>query len=600
MLDFTGERIVPQSDKCEPNFASRMMHEHLVRYLFAGQLVAGKTVLDVGCGVGYGAQKLGLMGATSVTAFDISPDAVAHAAEFYAHPAVTYHVGDAEDFAFDTRFDVVTCFEMIEHVQHPDRVLQCIERHLKPDGILIASTPRFLGEKRTHFHVREFTLDEYMALMTNVFPNTAIYFENNHFSSMVTRSPAQGIDRIEYLKDQFTPEQADVFISVSCGPRAQQPDMKPGVIFDDDRYVQMLESDVAILHKAEDDVRAMLALEREQAREASDFKDAEIARLIGEYDALFQRAEAERARAAETEDARATLAFELQQAQDANAYKDAEIARLVGEYNALFARVEAERAQFVAEGQPRVTLERELAQAREACDVKDAEIARLIGEYNALFARAEAERARFAKEQADIDRLTREGEALRSELALNEDLLRELEMTLAVQKQKQESLHNSIESLLVRLADADARRLEAYEFARAAGDQSQALRRELEILKRDLIEALDFPETVSAPPTTDPRHRDIVEAMERLFVGTEATHAAARNPLVVRVAELAAANRRCAEEIERFRNEVQEQRARADRAEAFAADWHDQILKLRQSATWRAGKPLRALGRLFR
>lgn len=160
-------------------------------------------------------------------------------------------------------------------------------------------------------------------------------------------------------------------------------------------------------------------------------------------------------------------------------------------------------------------------------------------------------------------------------------------MMPAVQKQKQEGSHISIESLMVRLADADARRLEAYEFARASGDQCQALRRELDILKRDLIEALDFPEAISATPAADPRHRDIVDAMERLFLGTEATHAVARNPLVMRVADLAAANRRLAEDAERVRAEVQVHRARADEAQRLAKLAQAEAIQARQDADTR-------------
>ena len=72
MLNFTGERIVPQADNCEPLFALKMYQEHTARYLFAAQASTGKRVLDVGCGVGYGAHLLALSGAASVTAFDIA------------------------------------------------------------------------------------------------------------------------------------------------------------------------------------------------------------------------------------------------------------------------------------------------------------------------------------------------------------------------------------------------------------------------------------------------------------------------------------------------------------------------------------------------
>jgi SAM-dependent methyltransferase len=693
-----------------------MMHEHLVRYLFAGQLVAGKAVLDVGCGVGYGAQKLALSGAASVKAFDISPDAVAHAVQFYAHPAVCFEVADAEKFSLDAKFDVVTCFEMIEHVQYPDRVLQCIKRHLKPDGIVLASTPRFLGEKRTHFHVREYSLEDYQALVEKFFPNTVMYLENNHFSSLITAMPASRIERVAYLKDQFTSAQADVFISVSCGPKAEQPEMQASVVFDDDNYVVMLERDVAILHKAEDDIRASLEVERADAREVAAFKDAEIARLVSEYNALFERAAAgegkfdqdrrafhdERMKWQNERDkidharevdrwkwqleldrlghakemdseafAMARSEFELAQAQhlaeidhlkheeirfdqDRRAFHD-ERMKWQNERDQIDHAKEVELRTVRERHEQELALLRQaetdlIAKLNENRDTRDREIARLAEQVAELarvaavdseafaMARSEFELAQ-AQHLTEINRLTHEGAALRMEGVRHLALLRETEMTLADLNQQQQALQGSVESLQARLGDADARRLEAFEFARVASDQAHALRREIDILKRDLVEALDFPDAVSATATAtataDPRHRDIVEAMERLFLGTEATHAVARNPLIVRVAALAVANRTLAanivqlsaeayeqraraERAEAFAEdlhaqiltlsddigqqhfEVHEQRARAERAEAFAEDWHAQILTLRRSASWRFTKPLRGLGRLFR
>ncbi len=62
MLKFSGERIVPEADNCEPLFALKMYQEHIARYLFASQRVSGKSVLDVGCGIGYGSHMLALRG----------------------------------------------------------------------------------------------------------------------------------------------------------------------------------------------------------------------------------------------------------------------------------------------------------------------------------------------------------------------------------------------------------------------------------------------------------------------------------------------------------------------------------------------------------
>ncbi len=49
MLEWTGERFIPGTGSTE------LAYEHFTRYLFAARLVAGKKVLDIGCGEGYGA-----------------------------------------------------------------------------------------------------------------------------------------------------------------------------------------------------------------------------------------------------------------------------------------------------------------------------------------------------------------------------------------------------------------------------------------------------------------------------------------------------------------------------------------------------------------
>ena len=51
-MEFTGERVVPGQTDVD------LMNEHLARYGFAESLVAGKRVLDAGCGVGYGSARL--------------------------------------------------------------------------------------------------------------------------------------------------------------------------------------------------------------------------------------------------------------------------------------------------------------------------------------------------------------------------------------------------------------------------------------------------------------------------------------------------------------------------------------------------------------
>src|SRR5436190_10605249 len=74
--EFTGERFLPS---CSGEIA----YEHWHRYAFARRFVAGKRVLDVACGEGYGSALLAQVAAT-VTGIDIDAAAVAHARESYA------------------------------------------------------------------------------------------------------------------------------------------------------------------------------------------------------------------------------------------------------------------------------------------------------------------------------------------------------------------------------------------------------------------------------------------------------------------------------------------------------------------------------------
>ena len=70
-MKFTGERYVPTE-------AGEIRHEHLHRYAWCARVVAGKDVLDIACGEGYGSAMLAAR-AKSVTGVDIDGATVQHA-----------------------------------------------------------------------------------------------------------------------------------------------------------------------------------------------------------------------------------------------------------------------------------------------------------------------------------------------------------------------------------------------------------------------------------------------------------------------------------------------------------------------------------------
>ena len=100
-------------------------------------------VLDVGCGGGLAAEAMAKRG-SRVTGIDASPDmlktAKLHALE--SEVTVEYQESYAEAFVetHASQFDVVTCFEMIEHVPEPMETLKALSGLVRPGGWLILST----------------------------------------------------------------------------------------------------------------------------------------------------------------------------------------------------------------------------------------------------------------------------------------------------------------------------------------------------------------------------------------------------------------------------------------------------------------------------
>lgn len=103
--------------------------------------LAGKTALDVGCGAGLLCEPLARLGG-QVAGVDAAPENIeaarAHAA--LTSLAIDYRAGEIADQGLG-RFDVVTCMEVIEHVMDPGAFVAELVRHLKPDGLLLLSTP---------------------------------------------------------------------------------------------------------------------------------------------------------------------------------------------------------------------------------------------------------------------------------------------------------------------------------------------------------------------------------------------------------------------------------------------------------------------------
>ena len=112
-------------------------------YIDAQVNLAGRKVLDVGCGGGILAEAMAHRGAR-VTGIDMgeAPLAVARLHLLESGMDIDYRQSSAEDFARDNRerFSVITCLEMLEHVPDPASVLNACHAMLEPGGHLFLST----------------------------------------------------------------------------------------------------------------------------------------------------------------------------------------------------------------------------------------------------------------------------------------------------------------------------------------------------------------------------------------------------------------------------------------------------------------------------
>jgi SAM-dependent methyltransferase len=189
-LEFDGERFTPESVR-------EIWYEHMHRYAFAAQFVAGLSVLDAACGEGYGAAILARK-ARSVTAVDRSEKAISHARRRYAAGNVEFSEADCCDLPFDDhRFDCIVSFETIEHLEDQAGMLAEFRRVLKPSGFLLISSPdKAVYSDQQNFdnphHVRELYADEFRAVLDAHFPASRMFGQKLLFHSAIWAIGGEG------------------------------------------------------------------------------------------------------------------------------------------------------------------------------------------------------------------------------------------------------------------------------------------------------------------------------------------------------------------------------------------------------------------------
>jgi ubiquinone/menaquinone biosynthesis C-methylase UbiE len=194
----TDERYVPGSSDFLTGY------EHIHRYFLAQKQSLGKRVLDLACGEGYGSSILA-QNALHVTGIDICPKTIRQAQKKYRAQNLHFQVGSIEKLplAGQHLFDLVVCFEAIEHISAQKELLQEVKRVLAPGGLFIASTPNKpvyseRGTRENPHHLKELTFEELDQLLAPVFQHRAYFGQKSYVASKIF--PLQGSDKTQDLR----------------------------------------------------------------------------------------------------------------------------------------------------------------------------------------------------------------------------------------------------------------------------------------------------------------------------------------------------------------------------------------------------------------
>ena len=130
----------------DPNAEFKPLHElNPIRlsWIDAHAHLAGKTVLDIGCGGGILSESMAGLGA-HVKGIDLSTQALGVADLHSLESGVTVSYEEIAAEALAARepgtYDVVTCMEMLEHVPQPAAIVEACKTLVKPGGWVFFST----------------------------------------------------------------------------------------------------------------------------------------------------------------------------------------------------------------------------------------------------------------------------------------------------------------------------------------------------------------------------------------------------------------------------------------------------------------------------
>lgn len=113
-------------------------HRHMCYHdFFINRIQAKARVLDIGCGIGAVAYDVADKAGAEVVGIDLNAENIAKAQQQYAHPGVTYQVGDVLKDLPPGAFDVIILSNVLEHLPQRPNFLRQVQHVANPSRILI-------------------------------------------------------------------------------------------------------------------------------------------------------------------------------------------------------------------------------------------------------------------------------------------------------------------------------------------------------------------------------------------------------------------------------------------------------------------------------
>lgn len=230
------ERFLPELKDQHP----QLYYEHVHRYILAKEHVRGGRVLDLACGEGYGSKILA-ENAEHVVGIDLSTQAIQNAKEKIDSKNIEFIVADCCNTQLDSSsYDYIVSFETIEHLSEPDKFIKEISRLIKPDGLLIISSPdkleyRDKTNNNNPYHEKEFYHSEFRSLLKSHFKHCILGKQRLVAGSLILADKADsqqtetGVYYGDHSGNQYRNELPEGVYSVAFCSNAEIAKIKVGI-----------------------------------------------------------------------------------------------------------------------------------------------------------------------------------------------------------------------------------------------------------------------------------------------------------------------------------------------------------------------------------